>query len=126
MGIMALLSIIGFMCVVPTMVHYGTSTSLIIDRALNLLTICVPPALPAAMTCGIVFSIQRMKSDRIYCISPNRVNVAGRVTTFVFDKTGTITEDSLSVMGSRSVTINSNNLIVFSDFMREMSGHIID
>jgi cation-transporting ATPase 13A2 len=67
-----------------------------------------------------------MKNDRIYCISPNRVNVAGRVTTFVFDKTGTITEDSLSVMGSRSVTINSNNLIVFSDFMREMSGHIID
>jgi cation-transporting ATPase 13A3/4/5 len=66
-----------------------------------------------------------MKRDKIYCISPNRVNVAGRVTTFVFDKTGTITEDSLSVMGSRSVTQNSNK-IVFSDFTREMSAHLID
>jgi P-type E1-E2 ATPase len=67
-----------------------------------------------------------MKRDKIYCISPNRVNVAGRVTTFVFDKTGTITEDSLSVMGSRSVTQNSNNQIVYSDFTREMSAHLID
>ena len=72
-----------------------------IDRSLDLLTICVPPALPAAVTCGVVFAIRRLKKEKIFCISPNRVNVAGRVTTFVFDKTGTLTEDSLSVMGSR-------------------------
>ena len=74
-----------------------------IDRSLDLLTICVPPALPAAVTCGVVFAIRRLKKEKIFCISPNRVNVAGRVTTFVFDKTGTLTEDSLSVMGSRCV-----------------------
>jgi cation-transporting ATPase 13A2 len=94
-----------------------------VDRSLDLLTICVPPALPAAMTCGVVFAIQRLKKQNIYCISPNRVNVAGRVTAFVFDKTGTITEDSLSVMGSRSVTNNSTaeGGVIYKDFTRDMS-----
>ena len=102
-AIMAFLAILGFLCTVPIMLQIGTSIGNLIDRSLDLLTICVPPALPAAMTCGVVFSISRLKKEKICCISPNRVNVAGRVTTFVFDKTGTITEDGLSVMGSRSI-----------------------
>lgn len=102
-AIMAVLAVVGFLATVPLMIMAGTTTLNLIDRSLDLLTICVPPALPAAMTCGVVFAIHRLKKQKIYCISPNRVNVAGRVTTFVFDKTGTITEDSLSVMGSRSV-----------------------
>jgi P-type E1-E2 ATPase len=62
---------------------------------LDLITITVPPALPAAMTVGTVFSINRLKKSRIFCISPPRVNVAGRVQLMVFDKTGTLTEDGL-------------------------------
>lgn len=103
---MALLSIIGFFATVPLMIAAGTDIGNLIDRSLDLLTICVPPALPAAMTCGVVFSIQRLKKHKIFCISPTRVNVAGRVTTFVFDKTGTITEDSLSVLGCRAAQDN--------------------
>lgn len=123
-GIMAVLAILGFMCAIPLMLQIGTSIGNLIDRSLDLLTICVPPALPAAMTCGVVFAIQRLKRDKIYCISPNRVNVAGRVTTFVFDKTGTITEDSLSVMGSRSVTTDEKGDVIFNDFSREMSSYV--
>ena len=74
--------------------------------------IAVPPALPAAMSCGIVFAIQRLKNQKIFCISPPRVNLAGRVTTFVFDKTGTLTEDGLSVHGVRPVTDEAS----FSEF----------
>ena len=70
-----------------------------IDRSLDLITITVPPALPAAMTCGTVFAISRLKKSKIFCISPPRVNLAGRVTTFAFDKTGTLTEEGLSVQG---------------------------
>jgi cation-transporting P-type ATPase 13A2 len=55
----------------------------------------VPPALPAAMTVGTVFAINRLKKKKIFCISPPRVNVAGRVNLMVFDKTGTLTEDGL-------------------------------
>lgn len=55
----------------------------------------IPPALPAAMSVGIVFAINRLKNQSIYCISPQRVNVAGRVNLMVFDKTGTLTEEGL-------------------------------
>jgi P-type E1-E2 ATPase len=47
------------------------------------------------MTVGIVFAIGRLKKQKIYCISPPRVNIAGRVNLMVFDKTGTLTEDGL-------------------------------
>ncbi len=66
-----------------------------IDRCLNLITITVPPALPAAMTAGTVFALGRLRKQKIFCISPPRVNVAGRVNMMVFDKTGTLTEDGL-------------------------------
>ena len=119
-GIMAALAILGFACVVPIMLRENTDIGILIDRSLDLLTICVPPALPAAMTCGVVFAINRLKEQKIFCISPNRVNVAGRISTFVFDKTGTITEDSLSVMGSRTV-ISENGLMSFSNFESDSS-----
>jgi cation-transporting ATPase 13A2 len=47
------------------------------------------------MTIGTIFAIARLKKKQIYCISPQRVNVSGRVSLMVFDKTGTLTEDSL-------------------------------
>ena len=47
------------------------------------------------MTVGIIFAINRLKKKKIYCISPPRVNIAGRVNIMVFDKTGTLTEDGL-------------------------------
>ena len=78
-GIMAVFAILGFLTTVPIMVRAGSKTAILIDRGLDLFTICVPPALPAAMTCGVVFSLQRLKKMNIFCISPNRVNVAGRV-----------------------------------------------
>ena len=72
-------------------------------QALNLITITVPPVLPSAMTVGTIYSISRLNKNQIYCISPPRVNVAGRVNLMVFDKTGTLTEDGLEVHGYRSV-----------------------
>ncbi len=64
-------------------------------RCLDLVTITVPPALPAAMTAGTAFALARLKKMKIFCISPTRINVAGRVNMMVFDKTGTLTEDGL-------------------------------
>lgn len=60
-GIMALIAILGFLSTVPIMLKIDTPIPVLIDRALDLFTICVPPALPAAMTCGVVFSMQRLK-----------------------------------------------------------------
>jgi cation-transporting P-type ATPase 13A2 len=80
----------------------------------------VPPALPAAMTVGTVFAISRLKKKKIFCISPPRINVSGRVNLMVFDKTGTLTEDGLQVYGFRGVDraiINNDDKRVFIDFI---------
>lgn len=46
----------------------------------------VPPALPAAMTIGIVHSMKRLKRLKIYCTCQSRINVAGKIKLVCFDK----------------------------------------
>jgi cation-transporting ATPase 13A2 len=99
------------------------SWHLIIVRALDLITIVVPPALPATLSIGTNFALSRLKAHKIYCISPqryehipsfegdyvklfNRVNVGGKLDVICFDKTGTLTEDGLDVLGVRIVDHN--------------------
>lgn len=76
----------------------------IIVRALDLITIVVPPALPATLTIGTSFALTRLKKKNIYCISPQRVNICGKLDVVCFDKTGTLTEDGLDVLGVHAVT----------------------
>merc|ERR1719300_291887 len=71
----------------------------IIFEVLDLITIAVPPALPAAMTIGIVIANRRLIPRNIFCISPRTINVAGAVDCACFDKTGTITEDGMDMWG---------------------------
>jgi len=92
---MGILAVLGFMGTLPFMIEQGFDVGPIINRSLDLITITVPPALPAAMTVGTVFAINRLKKKKIFCISPPRVNVSGRVNLMVFDKTGTLTEEGL-------------------------------
>ncbi|XP_076451738.1 polyamine-transporting ATPase 13A3-like isoform X2 [Babylonia areolata] len=70
-----------------------------IKRLLDIITIIVPPALPAAMTVGTVYAQNRLKKHGIFCISPPRINFCGRINAFCFDKTGTLTEDGLDMWG---------------------------
>jgi cation-transporting P-type ATPase 13A2 len=81
------------------MVTRGDSLADILDRLGNLIVICVPPALPAAMSCGIMFAVQRLLKQEVFCIAPDKVNMAGLIDTFVFDKTGTLTETGVSMHG---------------------------
>lgn len=61
----------------------------------------MPPALPATLSIGTSFAISRLRNLDIFCISPNRINVAGKVNVCCFDKTGTLTEEGLDVLGVR-------------------------
>jgi cation-transporting P-type ATPase 13A2 len=90
------------------MLDQGYLAEDIILRCLDLVTITIPPTLPAVMTVGTAFSIYRLKKLKIFCISPPRVNVTGRVSIMVLDKTGTLTEDGLQVLGFRSCTKNNS------------------
>jgi len=108
-GFMACFTIVGFTISLPTLISKGVTTGNIVKKSLDLITITVPPALPAAMSIGVAFAISRLKKSSIFCISPPRVNVSGLIQIMVFDKTGTLTEDSLQLMGLRGVTRKMNS-----------------
>ncbi|GKZ27745.1 hypothetical protein AbraCBS73388_005594, partial [Aspergillus brasiliensis] len=103
---MAIIAVLGFVASFVNFIRLGLSWHLIIVRALDLITIVVPPALPATLSIGTNFALSRLKAHKIYCISPQRVNVGGKLDVICFDKTGTLTEDGLDVLGVRIVDHN--------------------
>lgn len=58
----------------------------VVRKALDVITIAVPPALPAALTTGIIYAQRRLKKKGIFCISPQRINVCGQLNLVCFDK----------------------------------------
>lgn len=94
-GAMALVAIVGFCGTLPIFIRMGLTAPILIKQSADLITITVPPALPATMSVGVAFAIKRLRKSQIFCISPPRVNVSGMVQIMVFDKTGTLTEDGL-------------------------------
>ncbi|KAI9226977.1 MAG: P-type ATPase P5 type [Piptocephalis tieghemiana] len=98
-GVLAIVAGCGFLASVYNFIQLGVPAHLIIVRALDLITIVIPPALPATMSIGMSFALSRLRREEIYCIAPQRVNVAGKLNCLLFDKTGTLTEDGLDVLG---------------------------
>ncbi|KAH7816798.1 putative P-type ATPase (P-ATPase) Superfamily Protein [Monocercomonoides exilis] len=98
-GVMACIAFTGFVANAIIQTSYNTPFKDIILRAGDLVTIAVPPTLPAVMSAGSAYALARLKKKKIFCISPQRVNVAGKVKVMCFDKTGTLTEENLSVLG---------------------------
>lgn len=107
-GVMAGIAACGFVASFINFIRLGLPWHMIFVRALDLITIVVPPALPATLTIGTNFALSRLKTKKIYCISPQRVNVGGKLDIVCFDKTGTLTEDGLDVLGVRVVEENSH------------------
>ncbi|KAK5098854.1 hypothetical protein LTS08_006232 [Lithohypha guttulata] len=116
-GVMGCIAAIGFVASFVNFVKLGLKWHLIVVRALDLITIVVPPALPATLTIGTNFALGRLRKKQIFCISPQRVNVAGKLDVVCFDKTGTLTEDGLDVLGVRLV---QHPEIRFSDTVEEV------
>ncbi|MEE6501477.1 hypothetical protein FKM82_004204 [Ascaphus truei] len=90
---------IGFIYTVVNSIIHKVPAGIIIIESLDIITITVPPALPAAMTAGIVYAQRRLKNLGIFCISPQRINICGQLNLVCFDKTGTLTEDGLDLWG---------------------------
>ncbi|XP_068454517.1 polyamine-transporting ATPase 13A2 isoform X2 [Clinocottus analis] len=99
------LLILGFVAIIGTIysivILWKTNMTWqgLLIRSLDVVTIAVPPALPAAITTGTIYAQRRLKRQGIFCISPPRINVCGKVSIFCFDKTGTLTEGGLDVWG---------------------------
>ncbi|XP_042354315.1 polyamine-transporting ATPase 13A3-like isoform X1 [Plectropomus leopardus] len=90
---------IGFIYTIVLSIMNKVPVKYIIIESLDIITITVPPALPAAMTAGIVYAQRRLKRVGIFCISPQRINMCGQMNVVCFDKTGTLTEDGLDLWG---------------------------
>ncbi|XP_075462086.1 polyamine-transporting ATPase 13A2 isoform X2 [Ascaphus truei] len=97
--ILGVFAFIGNIYSIVILIRHKVAASQIVVRALDLVTIIVPPALPAAMTVGTIYAQNRLKKQGIFCISPPRINVAGKIKMVCFDKTGTLTEEGLDVWG---------------------------
>jgi len=55
-------------------------------RTLDIITIVLPPAQPAAMRAGVVYSQNRLKKLGMHCVSHQGINVLGKVRLVSFDK----------------------------------------
>ncbi|XWW96637.1 hypothetical protein V2A60_004614 [Cordyceps javanica] len=113
---MAGIALVGFIASFINFIHLKMAWHLIIVRALDLITIVVPPALPATLTIGTNFALSRLKGKHIFCISPQRVTVGGKLDIMCFDKTGTLTEDGLDVLGVRVVSEDTG---AFGDVLKD-------
>uniref|UniRef100_A0A669PTM4 Polyamine-transporting ATPase 13A3 n=1 Tax=Phasianus colchicus TaxID=9054 RepID=A0A669PTM4_PHACC len=94
---------IGFIYTIVNSILNEVPAHTIVIESLDIITITVPPALPAAMTAGIVYAQRRLKKIGIFCISPQRINICGQLNLVCFDKTGTLTEDGLDLWGIQRV-----------------------
>uniref|UniRef100_A0A2I3TMV6 Cation-transporting ATPase n=1 Tax=Pan troglodytes TaxID=9598 RepID=A0A2I3TMV6_PANTR len=90
---------IGMIYTLCVYVLSGEPPEEVVRKALDVITIAVPPALPAALTTGIIYAQRRLKKRGIFCISPQRINVCGQLNLVCFDKTGTLTRDGLDLWG---------------------------
>ncbi|KAJ8921226.1 hypothetical protein NQ315_013698 [Exocentrus adspersus] len=96
--LLGLIAFTGFLYTIVTKVLRGVPARDVILEACDLITIVVPPALPAAMTVGRFYAQIRLKRKQIFCISPRTINVSGSINCVCFDKTGTLTEDGLDLL----------------------------
>ncbi|XP_046398535.1 polyamine-transporting ATPase 13A3-like isoform X2 [Ischnura elegans] len=97
--VLSLIAVAGFIYSAITKALRGKDVSDTALKALDLITIAVPPALPAAMTVGKMYAQRRLEKIGIFCINPRIINVSGSVDCVCFDKTGTLTEDGLDMWG---------------------------
>ncbi|KAK1997065.1 ATPase [Colletotrichum falcatum] len=126
-SVMAVVAMLGFIASFVNFLRLHLAWHLIIVRALDLITIVVPPALPATLTIGTNFALSRLKKKQIFCISPQRVNVGGKLDIMCFDKTGTLTEDGLDILGVRVASPATGKFTdVLTDPLSLMSGQAGD
>eukprot|EP00064_Thunnus_orientalis_P013623 superscaffoldBa00002249_g13662 len=97
--ILAFVALIGTIYSFVVLLRSNVTWMELVMRSLDVVTIAVPPALPAAITTGTIYAQRRLKSQGVFCISPPRINICGKISLFCFDKTGTLTEEGLDVSG---------------------------
>ncbi|XP_069776141.1 polyamine-transporting ATPase 13A3-like isoform X3 [Narcine bancroftii] len=94
---MVMVAVLGFVYTVVVSSVHEEPISEILLKSFDVITIVVPPAMPAAVTVGMVYAQRRLKGQGIHCISPHRINLCGQLDLVCFDKTGTLTENGMDL-----------------------------
>lgn len=89
----------------------GVSFYYIATRALDLITVILPPALPATLSVGVAAAVNRLRKQKILCMNTSKINVLSKVDRICFDKTGTLTEEGLKIL--HVMWWNSKNFSTF-------------
>ncbi|KOB71964.1 putative cation-transporting ATPase [Operophtera brumata] len=97
--ILAFIAVFGLAYTVALKAYRSLTPGDIAIKALDIITIVIPPALPAAMTVGRLYAVSRLQRARVACLNTRAVNVSGSIDCVAFDKTGTLTEDGLDMWG---------------------------
>uniref|UniRef100_A0A7N8XU92 ATPase cation transporting 13A2 n=1 Tax=Mastacembelus armatus TaxID=205130 RepID=A0A7N8XU92_9TELE len=84
--ILAGAAVIGTIYSIVVLFRAKVTVAQLVIRSLDIVTIVVPPALPAALTAGTIYAQNRLKRHGVFCISPPRINVFGKVSLCCFDK----------------------------------------
>jgi cation-transporting ATPase 13A2 len=51
------------------------------------------------MSFGVTIAIEKLKKNDIFCISPPKIIMSGRINAVCFDKTGTLTHEGVILRG---------------------------
>ncbi|OBZ67235.1 hypothetical protein A0H81_12899 [Grifola frondosa] len=90
----------GFCASAVQFVRLGVKWHTILLRALDLITVVVPPALPATLSIGTSFAIGRLRKSGIFCISPSRVKCSWTNQQRNTGRFGELIEDIHDLPGS--------------------------
>ncbi|XP_064008986.1 probable cation-transporting ATPase 13A5 [Pogoniulus pusillus] len=96
---LSVIGLLGFVYALCVFVSHKKPAADAVVMSLLLFSAAVPPAIPAALTTGTVYAQRRLKKKKIFCISPQRINICGQINLVCFDKTGTLTEGGLDLWG---------------------------
>ena len=99
MVVLIVLSLGGMVFSAWNSITHGEDTTDCFTYAFDILASAVPPELPTVLAASSLRAVDALRNKRIYCTSAKHVNEAGKIEVMAFDKTGTITEPGLEVVG---------------------------
>ncbi|MBC9795792.1 cation-translocating P-type ATPase [Sinomicrobium weinanense] len=127
---MALLSVTSAVCLFVIMYFFrDTNLNDVFITAIAILVAAIPEGLPAVLSIVLAIGIRRMSKRKVIVREFTATETLGAVTTIITDKTGTLTQNSLTVQkigipGEEDIHVTGEGWFPAGNFVR--NGHVLD